>query len=358
MEDGDEEAMALWKRFKDFSMVDLQAIYKRLNVDFDVWDGESKQQKGMEEAYNALKEKGLLEVSKNAEVVNLEKWKLGVVIIKKSDGATLYITRDIAAAIARYEAYKFDQMVYVVAAPQNLHFKQLFKILELMGYEWANKCIHVNYGVVSLPEGTMSTRKNNVLLLEDVVTVAQQAMHTKMLEDSKGKLEEITVGRGEDPQAVSDLIGLSACVISDLSAKRIKDYVFVMDRATSHIGFTGPYLQYTHARLCSIKDHNAEVSLSSLVNFELLGGETAYEVIHQLSLFPSTIEACAKTLEPCTLVTYLFELASSINTANKVLYIKNQDQPTQEARMLLFDCARIVLKSGLQLLGLVALERM
>jgi len=143
-----------------------------------------------------------------------------------------------------------------------------------------------------------------------------------------------------------------------LSAKRITDYVFVMDRATSHIGYTGPYLQYSHARLCSMKDHNCEVKLSCDVDFKLLDGVAAYEVIHQLSLFPSILEATEKTLEPCTIVGYLFDLCSAINAANKILYIKNQEPPVQEARLLLFECSKTVLQAGLHILGLPALERM
>jgi len=314
----------------------------------------------MNKAAKVLEEKGLSQKDNGAVIIDLTKHnkKLGKAIIQKKDGTTLYLTRDIGAAMERWDHYKFDKMIYVVAATQNLHFKQLFKILELMGHEWAKNCSHVNYGIVSLPDGAMSTRKGNVLLLEDVVTAAQESMHEKMQEDAKGKLDEIINERGEDPRNLSDLIGLSACVISDLSAKRIKDYVFVMDRATSHVGFTGPYLQYSHARLCSMKDHNSEVKLTCDVDAKLLDGVSSYEVIHQLSLFPTILESCEKTLEPCTIVGYLFDLCSSINTANKALYIKNQEPPTQEARLLLFDCSRIVLQSGLQILGLPALERM
>eukprot|EP01126_Amoeba_proteus_P017479 TRINITY_DN1843_c0_g1_i6.p1 TRINITY_DN1843_c0_g1~~TRINITY_DN1843_c0_g1_i6.p1 ORF type:complete len:359 (-),score=84.69 TRINITY_DN1843_c0_g1_i6:194-1270(-) len=358
MEQGDQEALALWKKFKDFSVQELETIYERLNVTFDFWDGESFQQKGMEEAYEVLKEKKLLVESKNAEVVDLQKWKLGISIIKKSDGATLYITRDIAAAVARYNRFKFDKMIYVVASQQNLHFQQLFKMLELMGYEWASQCVHVNYGMVSLPGGAMSTRKGNLLLLDDVVTAAQESMYTKMLEDKKGKLSEIRDDRGEDPRGVANLIGLSSCVVQDLSAKRIKDYVFVMDRATSHTGFTGPYLQYTHARLCSMKDHNSDIRLHDDVDFSYLTDDVSYPVTQQLALFPRTLEAYEKSLEPCTLVSYLFDLASAVNAANKVLWVKNQETPVAEARLMMYDCARTVLQSGLSLLGLVPLERM
>jgi arginyl-tRNA synthetase len=187
-----------------------------LNVEFDVYSGESQMSEGMKEAVKLMEEKKLLTTDeKGGEIVDLSKFKLGTAVIKKKDGATLYITRDLAAAKARSEEYKFDKSIYVVAAQQDLHFKQLFKMLEMMGYEWSTKCVHVNFGMVN----GMKTRKGQVVFLEEILNEAKAVMLEKMQENKMGKLEEV-----ENPEQTADIVGLSAVVVQDLSAKRIKDY--------------------------------------------------------------------------------------------------------------------------------------
>jgi len=303
--------------------------------------------------------------SQGAEIVDLEEYKLGKSIVKNRLGASLYLTRDLSAAKNRWDKYHFDKMIYVVAAPQNLHFQQVFKILELMGYEWAPKLEHVNFGLVKLPrdedtgeEQHMSTRKGKVVFLDATLNASRDAIHQKMLEDSKGKLTEIIEKFGMDPVALSDLIGLSAVVVQDLSAKRIKDYEFHIERVTSYQGFTGPYLQYSHARLCSMKDMNNEVPVERDVNFELLNEPEGQGLITQLAKWPETIDNAAKSLEPCGIVSYLFDLAHAISLAHGALWIKGQQPEIQKARMLLFDSARMVLGNGLRMLGLIPVERM
>lgn len=350
MEDGDPEALALWKKFRDLSILEYKKVYKRLNVDFDVYSGESLQNKGMEDALKTLEEKKLLTQDQSgAMVIDLKKHKLNVSVVKKSDGTTLYITRDIAAAKSRWDEYSFDKSIYVVNAQQDLHFQQLFKILDMMDYEWAKKCVHVNFGMVL----GMSTRKGTVVFLEDILEEAKNVMLEKMKEDKMGKLSEI-----EDPEASADIIGLSAIVIQDFSARRIRDYNFDWSRMTNMEGHTGPYLQYAHARLCSMEDKTTDVPLDGSANFDLLVEPQALALAQQISRFSLVLETCSQNMEPSTLVTYLFELAHAISTAHNCLRVKDQEINLSKARKLLFWSARVVLSNSMKILGLTPLTRM
>eukprot|EP00029_Vermamoeba_vermiformis_P006564 TRINITY_DN2607_c0_g1_i1.p1 TRINITY_DN2607_c0_g1~~TRINITY_DN2607_c0_g1_i1.p1 ORF type:complete len:590 (+),score=236.05 TRINITY_DN2607_c0_g1_i1:461-2230(+) len=350
MEDGDAEALALWRKFRDMSIEEYKKIYARLNVHFDVYSGESFQTEASVKALDALKEKALLtESEKGGFIVDLSKFKLPSTVIQKKDGTTLYITRDLGAAATRQNEYQFDKMFYVVAAQQDLHFRQVFKLLELMGYDWVNKCEHINFGMVK----GMSTRKGTVVFLEDMLNEAKEIMLEKMKADTKGKLKEI-----ENPEKTADEIGLSAVVIQDLGAKRIKDYDFSWDRITEFEGHTGPYLQYAHARLCSMEDKNKEVKIHGDVDFSILQEKEALNLAVQIARYPEVLHMCLKNLEPSTLVTYLFELSATISAAHQHLYVKGQEQKVAEARALLFWAARIVLHNGLVLMGLNPQERM
>jgi len=376
MEDGDQKALALWQKFRDLSVREYQKTYDRLGVKFDVISGESEMSKGMEIQTKKLEEMGLLTENKGAKVVDLSKSKLGVVLIKKSDGATLYITRDIAAAVDRYEKYKFDKMFYVVAAQQDLHFKQLFKLLEMMGYSWAKNCFHINFGMVRIAHTdeeehleetdpskpkkqvkseAFSTRKGNVIFLAEILAKAKKHMFTKMEKDTKNKLQEIS-----DHDKTADQIGLSAVYIQDFTAKRIKDYTFSWDRMTSFEGHTGPYLQYAYARLCSMEDKNKDVKITDDVYYELLKEPEAFEMAKCIAKFPDVILQCAKDncLEPSTLSSYLFELAHCISVAHSQLWVKGQEENLSKARMLLYWAAKTTLENGLKILGIIPVERM
>ena len=354
MEDGDEEALGLWRRFRDMSIVEYKKVYERLNVNFDVYSGESQMTEGMLGAVKTLEEKSLLQTDqKGAQIVDLSKFKANVAVIKKSDGATLYITRDLAAAKARYEQYKFDKSIYVVAAQQDLHFQQLFKMLELMGYEWADpkqgRLTHVNFGMVL----GMSTRRGTVVFLEDILNEARDVMLEKMKQDKFGKLEEIA-----DPEKTADIVGLSAVVIQDLSARRIKDYQFSWDRMTSSEGSTGPFLQYTHARLCSMEDKTADIPLTDAINGDLLLDKPAVALAIAISRFPLVLHACTQNHEPSTLIAYLFDLSHAISSAHSQLRVKGSPDDIAQARKLLFWAGRMVLHNGLALIGLSPLTRM
>lgn len=354
MEDGDESALGLWSRFRDLSIAEYKRVYERLNVSFDVYSGESQMTKGMAEAVKTMEERQLMEKDpKGSMIVDLRKYKANVAVIKKSDGATLYITRDLAAAKARYDEYKFDKCIYVVAAQQDLHFQQLFKMLELMGYDWADpkqeRLMHINFGMVL----GMSTRKGTVVFLDDILAEAQQVMLERMKEDKFGKMAEI-----ENPEKTADIVGLSAVIIQDLSAKRIKDYQFNWSRMTASEGSTGPFLQYTHARLCSMEDKTSEVALTDSIDPTLLSEKSAHNLAIAISRFPLVLQACTQNHEPSTLVNYLFDLCHAISSAHAALRVKDSEQPLAEARKLLFWAGRMVLHNGLQLVGLTPLNRM
>ena len=199
METGDETALALWKRFRDLSIVKYREIYARLNIEFDIYSGESQYGDGMIRALNRLREKNLLKESEGAQIVDLKANKLGTAVVQKADGATLYITRDIAAAWERHEQFKFDEMLYIVASPQNLHFQQLFKILEKSDFEWYKKCQHINFGMVN----GMSTRKGTVVFLEEILNEAQTIMHGVM------QRNETKYAQIDNPQMVADIVGTS-----------------------------------------------------------------------------------------------------------------------------------------------------
>ncbi|KAI9190122.1 arginyl-tRNA synthetase [Blastocladiella emersonii ATCC 22665] len=349
MEDGDAEALALWQRFRDLSIVKYKDIYARLGVEFDVYSGESQVSTEMDDALKVLKEKNILQLDQEAQIIDLKKDKLGVVVVQKSDGTTLYITRDIGAAKARKDEYEFDQMYYVVGAQQDLHFRQLFKILNLMGYEWAKQCTHINFGMVN----GMSTRKGTAVFLEDMLNNTQEVMLEQM-KNNKAKYDQIP-----DPEAVADLVGLSAIVIQDMAARRVKDYDFSWDRMFSFEGDTGPYLQYAHARLCSIERKAGDAAPIADVDFSLLSEPAAQNLINIIAQFPDVVRTIpANGFEPCNVVTYLFKLCHAVSSTLDSLYVLNQEEGVKQARLYMYRSARVVLGNALRLLGLRALERM
>ena len=367
MECGDEEALKVWRKMREMSIVEYKKIYNRLGVEFDTYGGESMHSDGMKTQLALMKEMNILSYPENGNgaacVVFPEGSDLGKVVVKKKDGATLYITRDIAAAVQRWNDHNFHKMYYVVAVQQDLHFKQLFSILNMMGYEWANRCEHINFGMVK----GMSTRKGDVVFLTDILDEAKEKMLDQMIGSEKSKYSEIA-----DPHATSDIIGLSSVYTQDMSSKRIKGYTFDWDRVTSFEGDTGPYLQYNHARLCGIErkvtekfGNIIEVIDNGDIDYSLLVEQEARILAHQISRYPSVVMCAYNTLEPSNIVNYLFNLCHAISSANSVLNVmrsfnENTDEGRAQgmARLSLFNAAKMVLKQGLTTLGLQALEKM
>ncbi|KAI8340647.1 hypothetical protein BC941DRAFT_371019 [Chlamydoabsidia padenii] len=347
MEDGDETALALWRRFRDFSIIKYQQVYGRLNIAFDVYSGESQVGQGMEEAMAMLQSTGLLQDSEGAKVIDLEKYKLGTTVVQKRDGTTLYLTRDIGAAKERYEKYKFDKMIYVVAAQQDLHLKQLFKTLELMGFEWADRVEHVNFGMVQ----GMSTRKGTVVFLEDILDEAQEVMHEQMRKN-EAKYAEVP-----EPLRVADEIGISGVKIQDNSARRVKNYSFDRNRMFSFEGDTGPYIQYAHARMCSI-ERKSGLKVNLNANTDLLTEEGALNILRTVAQYPDLVKSLMNAYEPCNVVTYAFNLSHEISAVFDTLWVRGADPAVADARLLMYWCARVTLGNAMRLLGLRPLERM
>lgn len=353
MEDGDKDALALWERFRGLSISKYEQTYARLNIDFDEYAGESKvSPEAIANVSKELAETGVSEESDGAIIVDFEKHgakKLCKAIFQRKDGTPLYLTRDIAEIRARYDKHNFDKMIYVVAAQQDLHLAQFFKVTELSGHkDIADKCQHINFGMVR----GMSTRKGTVKFLDDILRDVGDKMHDVMRKNEK-KYEKV-----EHPEQVADTLGITAVMVQDMSGKRINGYDFNLEAMTSFEGDTGPYLQYAHARLCSI-ERKSEVDLSKLLsaNFLLLKEPHACELVRLLAQWPDIVLNTVKTLEPATVLTYLFKMTHAISSSYDVLQVVGSEPEVKEARMALYEAARQVLHNGMSLLGLNPVER-
>ncbi|KAF3354181.1 hypothetical protein VdG1_07646 [Verticillium dahliae VDG1] len=358
MNDGEQAALAQWKKFRDLSIVRYKQTYAQLNVTFDEYSGESQvSEEDMAASAKTLEDKGISEVSDGAVVINFQKHVAGKAgkslekpVIKKSDGTALYLTRDISELLHREKKYNFDHMIYVVASQQDLHLKQLFKIIELMGYtETAKKVQHVNFGMVL----GMSTRKGTVKFLSDIIRDVSDHMHDVMRKNEE-KYKQV-----ENPDAVAETLGISAIMVQDMTGKRQNSYTFSLEAMTSFEGDTGPYLQYAHARLSSIM-RKANIPEADLVNADLslLSEKHATELIRMLSQYPDTVQNTLKTLEPTTVLTYLFKLTHVLSSSYDVLRVVGSEPEVLKARLALYYSTRTVLANGMRLLGLSPVQRM
>lgn len=348
LENGNEEAIGLWQWFKDVSMIEFNRVYEMLGIKFDSFAGESFYSDKMPRVIDELIEKNLLKDSQGAKIVDLGAYDLPSPLIQKSDGSTLYITRDIAAAIYRKETYDFYKNIYVVGAQQNLHFQQWIKIVELMGYEWAKDCIHVPFGMVSLEEGTLSTRKGRVVFLEDVLK--------KAVEKTLEIINERNPGL-ENKEDVAKKVGIGAVLFQELYNNRIKDYTFSWEKTLSFEGETGPYTQYTYARTCSILNKYGD-NVSTEVDYNLIKDEKEFEVIKALSNFGDVIESSMEKNEPFYITRYIVDLAQKFNKFYNNSHILVDDEELMKSRVLLTYAVNITIKNGLDLLGIEAPEKM
>ena len=350
IENGDKEAQELFEFFKKITLDDVKEIYKRLNVRFDSWNGESFYNDKMDEPLQMLRDKGLVSESQGAQVVELKDYNMPPCLLVKSDGSSLYATRDIAAAVWRKKEYDFDKCLYVVAYQQNLHFKQVFKVLELAGLPWAKDLVHVAFGMVSLEDGSMSTRKGNVVLLRDVIDKAV----AKSLEIITAKNPDLP-----DRQQVAEQVGVGAVLFSALENGKIKDITFTFDRVLNFDGETAPYLQYTHARCRSLLDKaglsnggKATADLRALDNMETL------RLCKLLYAFPDAIKDAAYKYEPSIVSALLIDVAQAFNRFYIEHRVLSDNLAEQSARMQLVEATATVLKKGLALLGIEAPSKM
>ena len=348
LENGDEEAKALWQWFRDESLKEFARVYDLLDIEFDSYAGESFYSDKMDTVIDQLKEKGLLEESQGTNVVDLEEYNMPPALITKNDGSTLYMTRDLAAAIYRKNTYDFDKCIYVVGSQQALHFQQLFKVLELMGFEWSKDLIHVPFGMVALEEGTMSTRKGRVVFLEDVL---KQAIE---------KTKETVLSKNPNAKNVDEIskqVGVGAVVFQELSNSRVKDYTFSWERTLSFEGETGPYVQYTHARCCAVlRKANEEVTTD--INYDLLSDGDAAEVLKVIGSFNKSILSAMRRNEPHIVTRFVLDLAQAFNKFYHDNPILVEDEELRKARLALVAATRQTLENGLGILGMHAPERM
>lgn len=346
LEEGDKETVELWEFFRDESLKEFYRVYDMLGIHFDSHKGEAFYSDKMDPIIKELEDKNLLEESDDAMIVDLEEYDLTPMLVQKSDGSTLYSTRDLAAGQYRHDEYDFYKNIYVVGSQQILHFKQLFAVLELMGKDYVKDMEHVSFGMVSLPEGTMSTRRGNVIYLEDV------------LNEAINKTSQIIEDRDiDDKEQLAKDIGIGAVVFQELWNDRNRDYVFDWDEILNFEGETGPYVQYTHARIASIL-RNGDFDPETEVDYSLLDQKREIEIIKHLYNFNSVIGHAAATMQPFFVTRFITELAQLFNSYYANTRIVGEDEDLTAARMFLAYCVKTVIKTGLGLIGINAPERM
>lgn len=353
LEKGEPEEVELWQWFRDESLKEFTRVYKMLGIEFDSYNGESFYSDKMPRFVEELKEKGLLEESQGAQIVNLEEYGMSPALITKSDGSTLYITRDIAAAVYRKETYDFYKNLYIVASQQNLHFQQWIKILELMGYEWAKDCVHIPFGLVSLEEGTMSTRHGRVVFLEDVLNRA--------VDETRKIIKEKGVATDNIDETAKQ-VGIGAVIFQELSNNRIKDYVFSWDKVLDFNGETGPYVQYTYARAASLMRRADAGALAKAdaadIDVTYIRSDAAYELVKLLEAFPAVVVEAAEKYEPSVVTRHIVDIAQSFNRFYHDEHIIVENIEEQAAKLALAKAAKNTIKNGLGLLGIQCPERM
>ena len=348
IEDFDPEATRLFNWFKEITLKEVIKIYDRLGIKFDYYTGESFYNDKMQPVLDLLEKKGLLVESNGAKVVDLSAYNMPPCLLVRSDGATLYATRDLAAAYYRKATFDFYKCLYVVAYQQNLHFKQWFKVVELAGESWAKDLVHVNFGMVSLPDGAIKTRAGNYILLEDVLNKSVE----KALQIITEKSPDL-----ENKEEVAEQVGIGAVLFSVLYNSRIKDIVFSYDRVLNFDGETGPYVQYTHARCNSVLKKAGEYD-GGEVDYSGISDEESSEVVKLIASFPEAVKAAAEKYEPCFVARHLVLLAQSYNRFYLANRIANAEPKIRNARVLLTTAVKNVLESGLALLGIAAPEKM
>ena len=346
IESGDKEANEIFEWFKSLTLKYVQEIYDKLGVKFDSYAGERFYTDKMQPVIDELKSKNLLKESEGAQIVDLEAYSMPPCLILRSDGASLYATRDLAAAIYRKNTYNFDKCLYVVAYQQNLHFKQVFKVLELMGKEWAKDLVHVAYGMVSLEDGAMSTRKGKVVWLEDVINKCVEKAYAVVTEKNPDL---------ENKREIAEKVGLGAVIFGALYNNKIKDIVFSYDKVLSFEGETSVYVQYTCARANSVLSKAGD-SGCVVEGYEPNAQE--FEVVKQLASFPDTLKEAADKYEPCYIARFAVDLAQKFNKFYIDCKILNAEGGTKQFRLALTKAVLQTLKNALAILGIGVPDKM
>ncbi|XP_068921214.1 probable arginine--tRNA ligase, mitochondrial isoform X3 [Petaurus breviceps papuanus] len=349
LEAGEKQALSLWQKFRDLSVKEYVQIYKRLGVHFDEYSGESFYREKSREVLRLLDKKGLLQrTKKGTAIVDLSGKgdpSLSCTVMR-SDGTSLYATRDLAAAIDRMNKYNFDSMIYVTDKGQQNHFQQVFQILRLMGYDWAERCQHVPFGVVQ----GMKTRRGDVTFLEDVINETRSRMLENMAFSK-------TTKELENPHEIAERVGLAALIIQDFKGYLLSDYKFNWDRIFQSRGDTGVFLQYTHARLSSLEE-TFECGPLRNINAACLQDPQSVSILQHLLRYDEVLYKSSQDLQPRHIVSYLLTLSHLTAVAHKTLLIKGRLPEVAEARLHLFKAVRSVLANGMKLLGITPVSRM
>lgn len=348
LEEGEEEATRLWSWFKEISFNEFDRVYKLLDIEFDNYKGEACYSEYMPAILEELKEKNLLVESDGAQIIDLSEFDLPPSIIIKSNGSSAYITRDIATAINRKKEYNFDENLYVVATQQNLHFQQLWRILELMGYDLCKGCKHISFGMVSLKDQTLSTRKGQVVFLEDVLNKAIDKTR-EIMENRDDAVENI--------DEVSRIVGIGAVKFQELYNNRIKDYVFDWDEVLNFDGETGPYVQYTYARAKSVL-RKAGIDEIKPLDIEKITSDEEFTLVKKLAGFEDVVVKAKEKYEPSLITRHLTDIAKSFNKFYNSSKIMVEDEKLKEERLALAYVTAIVIKTALGLLGIRTVEKM
>ena len=349
LEMGDEENTALWKWFVEISLREYEKTYKQLGITFDSYKGESFYTDKMPAQVQKLRDMGLMQISDGASIVDLEKYGMPPCLILKRDGSTLYPTRDIAAAVYRKSEYAFDKAIYVTAAQQSLHFAQWFKVVELMGYDWYDQLVHVPYGMVSINGAKLATRTGNVILLRDLFDAAIEKVRQIMEEKNPNM---------QNKDEAAEAVGVGAIIFYYLSNNRIKDINFNMEDALSFDGNTGPYVQYTYARTCSIARRAAESGLAVGDTFADAREEQELQLIKTLSRFGECVVGAIRDYEPSEITRYILDVAAAFNRFYHECPILNaEDEAQRQLRLALTMATRTVLGNAFDLICLRKIEQ-
>lgn len=347
MEHGDEEALAIWKWFREISLKEFMHVYELLGMEFDSFAGESFYNDKMQPVIEELKQKGLIKVSDGAQIVELEEYNMPPCLITKKDGSSLYATRDIAAAMYRKKTYDFSKCIYVTGLEQKLHFAQWFKVISLMGYDWSENLVHVPYGLVSLKGGKLSSRKGNVIFAEDILKEAIQKTRS-IIEEKNPNIP--------NKEEVAKQVGIGAILFNDLYNQRIKDVIFDWEKLLNFDGETGPYVQYTYARAASVIRKIGEVP--STYDYSVLSDEVSMALLKEIARYPQVVKDAAEKMEPFMISRYAVALAQAFNKFYHDCQINVEDENIKYTRANVVIITKSILKDALSLLGIQCPEQM
>ena len=347
MEQGDEEALEIWQWFRDISLKEFMRVYNILGMEFDSFAGESFYRDKTADVIKRLTDDGLLKESQGAMIVPLDKYDMPPCIVAKKDGSSIYATRDLAAILYRKATYNFDRCLYVTGLEQKLHFAQVFKVIELMGNDYAKNLVHIPYGLVSLKSGKISSRKGNVIFAEDLLRESINKT-TSIIEEKNPDIP--------DKEEVAKQVGIGAIIFNDLYNQRIKDVIFDWNKLLNFDGETGPYVQYTYARASSVLRKIGEVP--DTIDYTLLTDEASIGLLKEIERYPQVIKDAAERYEPSVIARYSIDLAHAFNKFYHECQINVEDETTKYTRTNVVKIARYIIKDALSLLGIQCPEQM